>query len=383
MLTDPQLYLSITALSVIFYWLIPDHRPAGRMILLIVASALFLLIVAPQSLVTAILFAALALVWAPLLARHKKRWLFWAAVLSFITPLVGMQVFAYQDKTLYTLGLSFLALRTMGVVFDAQWKSTLPGARTVLALSLFFPIYSAGPIERANTFRLDAFRARFNWTDIFDGTARILVGLFKTTFISQQLIDPYIAAHWPNAATRVSSYGPLDIYALALLAFASLYIGFSGYSDIAIGTARLFSIRILENFNFPFLATNIQDFWRRWHMSLGNWVVRYLYQPMIRHSGRVAVPIIITFGLVGLWHEFTVNYMIWGLLHGIGLAFVQHIHRKGQLGPWYQRLCGTWPYRFLSWLLTISYVSVLSIFANTKDTESGLRLVSALFGLYW
>lgn len=383
MLTDPQLYLLITLTTLAFYWLIPSLQPGWRVSLLIVASTLFIMTVAPQSLVTAAGFTLLALIWAPILARGRNRWLFWCAVLSLTAPLVLLQVLGYTDKPLYTLGLSFLALKTMSVVFDAHWKSNVPGAGNVIALNLFYPIYSAGPIERANTFRLDAFKGNLNWSDLFEGLVRILVGLFKTTYITQQLIDPYIASRWPGLGGNLSRFGALDVYAMTLLSFASLYIGFSGYSDIAIGTARLFSIRVLENFNFPFLATNIQEFWRRWHMSLGNWVVRYLYQPMIRHSGRVAVPIIITFGLVGLWHEFTINYLIWGLLHGVGLAFVQHIHRKGQLGPWYQLISKTMLYRLFGWAFTLSYVSVLSVFANAKDTETGLRIVAALFGLRW
>jgi alginate O-acetyltransferase complex protein AlgI len=206
--------------------------------------------------------------------------------------------------------------------------------------------------------------------------------LFKIKYIAGTLLFGWISSNWPDIHSEPGQFTWCQIYIFIIINFLGIYINFSGYTDIAVGTAKLFSITIRENFNLPIIAGNIQEFWRRWHMTLGDWVIRNLYFTMIRQWGMIFIPIIITFVLVGLWHKFSLNYLVWGAGHGVALAVVQYIHRKGRFSPFYQRLSKNIFYRFSGWAITLSFVSWLSAFANARSFEAGLRLTARIFGIY-
>lgn len=220
------------------------------------------------------------------------------------------------------VGISFFTFQAMSYVIDV-YRRELEPTRTWAHFAVylaFFPQLVAGPIVRAKTFlpQLDTFR-NVQAIDVGRAASLILCGLFKKIVIantlSQQLVDPVFA--------HPTAYGALDnlfaVYGYAI----QIYCDFSAYSDIAIGIALLMGFHFPLNFNAPYFAVSIQDFWRRWHISLSTWLRDYLYIPLGGSRGtsaRTYRNLLLTFLLGGLWHGAAWTFVVWGALHGIYLA---------------------------------------------------------------
>ena len=218
------------------------------------------------------------------------------------------------------LGVSFFTFQTVGYLIDVRNEEIEP-SRDPLAFFtyiFFFPKMLAGPIERAQKFlpQLDTARV-FDRADAMDGCRRILWGLFAKVVVADncgRIVNPIF-----NHDTEMSGTALL---LGALLYLVQLYADFSGYSNIALGTARLLGIRLMRNFAMPLFATNIADFWRRWHISLSSWMMDYLYTPLsfiFRDRGRAGgvLAIFITFFTVGIWHGANWTFVLFGVLQGL------------------------------------------------------------------
>ncbi|MEM7182376.1 MAG: MBOAT family O-acyltransferase [Spirochaetota bacterium] len=226
-----------------------------------------------------------------------------------------------QNLTL-PVGISFYTFQTMSYTIDV-WRKVIPAESSFLKFSLyvsFFPQLVAGPIVRAADFlsklkdRLEHFRLNpylFS-TAIF----LILSGLIKKNFadwIAGNLVDGVF--HNPDL------YSSLDIL-FAIYGYGFQIFGdFSGYTDIAIGSAMLLGFSLTENFHRPYLSSSITEFWQRWHISLGKWFLQYLYIPLGGNRSWVYRNLFITMFLCGLWHGAGLQFVIWGVLHGLFLAF--------------------------------------------------------------
>lgn len=227
------------------------------------------------------------------------------------------------------LGFSYIAFRLIHVLRDKQMGRlpalSLPEFATYV---VFFPALAAGPIDRAERFTKDL-RNDFVWTQAETLLAgqRIFLGLFKKFVIADTLA---LIALNDALATQVRTTGWMWIivYAYTL----QIYFDFSGYTDIAIGTARLAGIRLPENFAAPYLKPNLTQFWNSWHMSLTQWFRSYFFNPFSRGIrsvknlpawGMILAAQVATMVLIALWHGITLNFIFWGLWHGIGL-FIQN-----------------------------------------------------------
>jgi alginate O-acetyltransferase complex protein AlgI len=219
------------------------------------------------------------------------------------------------------LAISFFTFEFVHYVVDAR-KGTLPPHRfeDFLAFMLFFPTMVAGPIKRFQDFQPQLAPARASASDISDGLTRIVVGLAKKIVIADTLA-PLTSPLLTSAALDEASQVQIVV---ALLAFAAkIYMDFSGYSDIAIGSARLFGIHVPENFAWPYLRRNVAQFWRHWHMSLTSWITDYVYKPLggnRRGLAMTAANVVIAMAVSGLWHGAAWNFLAWGLYHGVLLA---------------------------------------------------------------
>jgi alginate O-acetyltransferase complex protein AlgI len=202
---------------------------------------------------------------------------------------------------------------------------------------LFFPGFISGPINRTNHFvaQLHAPVGSRTGQDLKRGAERIVHGLFKK-FVLVPIFFPYIL----NAQGRdLASLSVLDLV-VGLYAYAFyFYCDFSGYSDMAIGCARLMGLELPENFNNPFLKRNIRELWTNWHMSLTSWLVDYIYWPLVRKlrnreffRGRPVflsnLGMIITFLVCGMWHGESANFIVWGAYHGVGIAVLTIYQRR-------------------------------------------------------
>ena len=223
------------------------------------------------------------------------------------------------------VGLSFYVLQAIAWMIES-YRSGRPGQAGFADFALymsFFPRLTAGPIVRAEEFLPQlAARPLVDPAALWEGFALIVCGLFKKLALADNLalaVNPVFADLHLNHAASPSRI-LLATYGFA----AQIYCDFSGYSDMALGTARLFGYRLPENFNWPYLARNPADFWRRWHISLSNWLRDYVYFSLPGHRSKSRVPtylnLMITMAVCGLWHGFAGTYLLWGLYHGLLLA---------------------------------------------------------------
>jgi D-alanyl-lipoteichoic acid acyltransferase DltB (MBOAT superfamily) len=258
---------------------------------------------------------------------------------------VGYHPSFVELNVILPLGISFYIFATISYVIDV-YRREFKAERDFLVYCcfvVFFPHLVAGPILRArNLIPQLRHPAKVRSSDISTGISRILQGLFLKVVLADT-----IAGFVDNGFARdASALSALDVWALALLFGFQIYFDFAGYSHIAIGSARLFGITLPENFNFPYLATSPRDFWRRWHISLSNWIRDYVYLSMVgersqsdqiwsetpQHGRAVSNPaqgrtyaLYGTWALMGLWHGANWTFVLWGTYHAVlvhGYRFV-------------------------------------------------------------
>lgn len=218
------------------------------------------------------------------------------------------------------VGISFYTFQAMSYTIDV-YRRELPASRNFLEFMLFvsyFPQLVAGPIERAKHL-LPQFRTNriVDWNRFVSGLFILLFGLFKKSVLADNLA-PFVDRTFADPASQ--SFGALlgGMYAYAL----QIYLDFSGYSDIARGTSRMLGIDLMLNFRTPYLSPNITIFWRRWHVSLSQWFLSYLYIPLGGSRGgivRTGANLLFTMLVCGLWHGANWTFVVWGGLHGVAL----------------------------------------------------------------
>jgi alginate O-acetyltransferase complex protein AlgI len=218
------------------------------------------------------------------------------------------------------LGISFYTFQQMSLLWDVyRGENTEKTSLTNIALYIsLFPQLIAGPIVRYNDI-VEQIKERVSTFPLFrSGVQRFVLGLFKKVIIANtcgELADLIFSTPFESIGTSTAWLG--------IIAYSfQIYFDFSGYSDMAIGLGRMFGFRILENFNFPYIAKSIQEFWRRWHISLSTWFRDYVYIPLggnRKGPYKTYVNLIIVFFLTGLWHGATWSFIFWGLFHGLFL----------------------------------------------------------------
>ena len=242
----------------------------------------------------------------------------------FISSLVeafaglGVHVSVLPLSIILPVGISFYTFQSLSYTADVYLKKMKPTKDLLLFATFisFFPQLVAGPIERAfHLLPQFEIRRRFSYETGVAGMRQILWGLFKKIVIADTLAG-YVDDIFSNYQAL-----PGSTLVLGAVYFAvQIYCDFSGYSSIAIGTARLFGFSLMTNFNYPYFAKSVAAFWRRWHISLTSWFRDYVYIPLggsRRSLTRTALNVIIVFSLSGLWHGANWTFIVWGLLNGL------------------------------------------------------------------
>jgi alginate O-acetyltransferase complex protein AlgI len=231
---------------------------------------------------------------------------------------IGWQVNPWTLKVILPVGISFYTFHGLSYVIDIYKNRIRPEKNFVdyAVFVSFFPLLVAGPIERA-THLLPQIQSKrtFDYTRAVDGLRQILWGLFKKIVIADQC-----AVHANTIFGDSGHYSGSTLVLGALFFTFQIYCDFSGYSDIALGTARLFGIDLLRNFAFPYFSRDIAEFWRRWHISLSTWFRDYLYIPLGGSKGGIWIKIrntFIIFLVSGFWHGANWTFIIWGLLNAL------------------------------------------------------------------
>jgi alginate O-acetyltransferase complex protein AlgI len=292
------------------------------------------------------------------------------------------------------LGFSYIAFRLIHTLRDRQ-TGLLPALtlREYVTYVVFFPAYIAGPIDRAERFAadlralpglrgLDAAR----WQT---GLTRIAMGLFKKFVIADTLAQGMAL----DSRLAGLSDSPLHTWALAYGYALRLFFDFSGYSDIAIGLGLLFGIRLPENFDRPYLKTNLTAFWQSWHMTLSGWARFYIFTPLSRalliREPKPSNTVIVlsahltTMIVIGLWHGVTWNFLIWGVWHALGL-FV-HKQWSDRTRKWFRALkdrpARKRAWTIFAWALTFHYVLLGWVWFALPDVPAALRTFGLMFGV--
>lgn len=277
-------------------------------------------------------------------------------------------------KVILPVGISFYTFQSLSYIIDVYRNKIKPTNDYIsfLAFVAFFPQLVAGPIERA-THLLPQFlkERRFNKEKVKSGFRFILYGLFKKMVIADRLA--YFVNHVYNSS---SNYSGIPLIAVAFMFGFQIYCDFSGYSDIAIGSARLLGFDLMQNFRFPYFSKSLREFWRRWHISLSTWFRDYIYIPLGGNQVtkmRWILNILITFTLSGLWHGAAATFVIWGFLHGLFLIIESFIKPKQ-------------PHKLINWLgfiLTFSFVNLALIFFRSKSLSQSIEIFSQLPKINW
>ncbi|NRF41251.1 MBOAT family protein [Pedobacter foliorum] len=306
---------------------------------------------------------------------------FFAASFAEMMGGMGLKMDMWTLKVILPVGISFYTFHGLSYVIDI-YKDRIKPERDFINYSVFvsfFPLLVAGPIERATHLLPQIIKKReFNYAKAIDGLRQILWGLFKKIVIADS------CAEVVNQIFNHSGEQSGSTLALGAVLFAfQIYGDFSGYSDIALGTARLFGIELLRNFAFPYFSRDIAEFWRRWHISLSSWFKDYLYIPLGGSKGstwKKVRNVFIIFIVSGFWHGANWTFIIWGLLNAVYIlpsVLVKtnrnnlEIVAKGRLLPTLKELaliCMTFGLTVIAW-----------IFFRSKSVGAALDYLSGIF----
>jgi len=272
------------------------------------------------------------------------------------------------------VGLSFITFTSIAFLLDCHLQriKTRPGFLQYSLFQLLFAKVTAGPITRFSGFE-NGSSSRPDLDKIAEGIRRFVGGFIKKVLIADTLgkvVDPIFSLNAGERSMVIAWIGLL-FYTL------QIFYDFSGYTDMAIGTAKMFGISLPENFNFPYIAKSIGEFWRRWHITLSNWFRDYLFYPVERkyRSARYwsqHLSVLLVFILTGLWHGFSLNFLVWGLIHGLTIVL-----ENSHLG---RQLRGRIPVAFQH-LFTIAVLMGSWVFFRTEDMFAAKKYFLSLVSI--
>ncbi|MFD0711936.1 MBOAT family O-acyltransferase [Paenibacillus sp. GCM10027626] len=273
-------------------------------------------------------------------------------------------------KLVLPLGISFFTFTQIAFLVDAfKRKAREANIVNYVLFVTFYPHLIAGPILHHSEMmpQFDRLRSKiWNWTNASRGIYVFCLGLFKKVVIADSFAG-YANDGFTNATKFVDSW-------IASLSYTfQLYFDFSGYTDMAIGAALLFNIRLPQNFNSPYKALNIQDFWRRWHMTLSRFLRDYIYIPLggnRKGEARMLANQMVVFIVGGLWHGAGWTFLIWGFMHGVGTVIHKLWTKLGIRMP-----------KWVAWFITFIFINVTWVFFRATNYDQAERILKGMFGM--
>ncbi len=299
--------------------------------------------------------------------------LFYYKYLAFGTEILNSVLDAglTVNEIALPLGISFFTFRSISYIADVYTGKSIAEKNPInVALYIsFFPQVSMGPITESNAFLPQLKERRFNIDAFTDGIKRFIVGMAKKLIIADSLgiiVSPVFSSA-ANERTVVAAWTGMIAYCL------QLYFDFSGYSDMAIGLSKMFGFETPENFDYPYMADSITDFWRRWHITLSKFFRDYIYIPLGgNRKGNVYAHIFVVFLLTGLWHGAAWNFVIWGLWHGL-FRLIEMAYKRSK-----KEIKVPSPLKHLYALVVVGIGWVLF---RAADLSSGIEYLGNLIGI--
>ncbi len=421
-------FAAIFVLFFLFYWSFRAHVAIQNLILLISSYLIvglfninFALILGSYSVILYLLSTGIVYSLRP------RLWLF----ISVIAAIGNLAVFKYFNffapqlqhqfaawgidlslpvaEIILPIGISFYTFHSMsylvsiyersvdkraGTNQDAEWRGMEPVSFFDFALFLsFFPSIIAGPINRAKVFL----------PQLQDPTPRavidphrafvlIILAVIKVYWLSSFFSQAFVKPVFDNPTEYHTTALILATYAYAI----EIYLNFSGYTDLVTGIALLLGFKLPVNFNAPYLATSLKDFWNRWHISLSTWIRDYIYFPLggnRKGFSRTQVNVMIGMVLSGLWHGETLNFLIWGAIHGLGVVFLnikdgwkaRRLQQQGlsetDIRTVMRQEVGGWR-KYLARFMTFNYVCIGWLFFRSETFDDSVSYITSLFNNY-
>lgn len=270
------------------------------------------------------------------------------------------------------LGISFYTFQQLAYIVDAYKRKVQPCAFTeYLLFVIYFPQLVAGPIVHYADI-LPQFRTikTVDWDSMYKGIMTFIFGLAKKIIIADSL-----AYYVQLGYSDIDQLGFVSAWVISLAYTFQLYFDFSAYADMAIGSGLLFGIQLPENFNSPYKALNIQDFWRRWHITLSTWLKDYIYIPLggsRRGLPRTLANLFLTFLIGGIWHGAGWNFMVWGASHGTAMM-LHHLWKR----------LGWRMHSLIAWFLTFSFIHLTWIFFRASSLTDAKTMILKLGDISW
>lgn len=367
------------------------------------ASVFFVASVSYNALYFGLFFAILnytggILLYKYLSKKNIKRIIFWVLIIINIGSLIFfkyvnfiieninslfgiVQITSKIDllKLILPAGISYYTFQSIGYQIKISRGVETPDKNfiTFSSFLLFFPKFLAGPIERSNHFLIQVKNLkRFNQTNVSEGLKLILFGTFKKIVIADNLYYPISRIY-----SNVHNYSGSPLIFVLMIQLIYVYCDFSGYTDIAIGLAKLFGINIIDNFNRPFMARSITEFWKRWHISLSSWCNDFIFLPFIikyRKYGILAAILgtLITFLIIGIWHGANWTFIILGLIQAIAIIY-EYFTKKIRL-----LLASKLPdqlVKVISRMIVFFYMSISMVFFFSNSISDAWYFITHLY----
>lgn len=372
------LFLFLPAVLVLNY-IIPKKYIAAKNVVLLIASLFFYAWGEPKNVLLMLLSIAVNYVCGLLLGRFdsdekKRKVVLWASVVFNLGLLFFFKYFNFVTGGLFPviklpIGISFFTFQIMSYTIDVYRRSVEP-QKSLLKLALYislFPQLIAGPIVRYIDVEKQLTYRECTAEKTARGMIRFSMGLAKKVIVSNTvaaICDGIFGS--TNTVPAFTAWVGVICYAL------QIYFDFSGYSDMAIGMGHMLGFDFLENFNYPYVSCSVQEFWRRWHISLSSWFRDYLYIPLggnRRGKVRTYINLIIVFACTGLWHGASFSFIVWGLWHGLFLV----IERLG-----FKKALDKLP-KFIGWIYTMLVVLVGWVFFRADTLSAAMKYLGEMF----
>jgi alginate O-acetyltransferase complex protein AlgI len=387
-----------TLFYAVYFWVFKNIK--ARNILLLIFSLFFYYKISGLFIILLIVVATSDFLIGKAMVKAKddrsKKWFLWLSVIIDVGILLTFKytnfllnsIFGIFDEPppllldlVMPLGISFFIFKTLSYTFDLYREVIEKPEKSYwnyLLYVSFFPNILAGPISKARDL-LPQFASQREITREFIGKGffLILVGAFKKVFIADMLAMNFVDRIFDSPEFFSGFEGLMATYGYTM----QIYFDFSGYTDIVIGIAFLLGIEVAPNFNKPFLAQNVTDFWRRWHMTLSAWLNEYVFYPLSYYFRRwkmwgALMAVMLTFFISGLWHGPAWTYILWGLSHGLAIAWgvvTQNIRSK------IAKKSIPWLYKFISIFITFHFLAFSMVLFRSADLESAWKVYTLIF----
>ena len=388
---------------IVIYYLLPVRF---RWVFLLLASYYFYINIEPIYALLLLGITVTTYFFALLIAQSKsskrKKLLLIISIVISLCPLFFFKYFNFVNNGIFHLlsytgikwslphislllpiGISYYTLTALGYIIDVYNKEieARKNFGTVALFLAFFPLVLSGPIERAtNLFHQFEGKLLFNYGKIVKGLQFMLWGYFMKLVVADR-----IAIYESAIFNNIERHTGHSVFLAVLLYPIQVYADLGGYSLIAIGTAKALGIDVMQNFNRPFFATSMSEFWRRWHISLISWLTDYIYTPLAFSLRKykikgIVIAIMITFIISGLWHAASLSFLIWGLLQGTFLSIEAIINKRRAFFVKKYNLNTKGAYIFICSVFTYLLFAFSEIFGGAVDSvTSALAVIKKIF----